>query len=155
MRNASRKGSEKHEEVIAVDRSPEQPESYVLRGGQAGAARLRIISRAKWPTTEQVLGTAGLRVGMRVLDAGCGGGAVALRMGALVATEGEVVGVDLDPSILRLAQREAEGSNLPVTFATWAPRSWMKWGPTTSRTRATCSRTYGSRSGSSRPWYGR
>src|SRR5215204_5546229 len=57
-----------------VKRSPEQPESYVLRGGQAGAARLRLINRVKWPTTEGLLGTAGLRAGMRVLDLGCGGG---------------------------------------------------------------------------------
>ena len=99
-----------------VKRSPEQPESYVLRGGQAGAERLRLLNRVKWPTTEQLLNKAGLRGGMRVLDFGCGGGEVTLRMAALVGAEGEVVGIDLDPSILQLAQREAAGSNLPVTF---------------------------------------
>ncbi len=99
-----------------VKRSSEQPESYVLRGGQAGAARLRLINRVKWPTTERLLSTAGLRAGMRVLDLGCGGGAVALKMATLVGTEGEVVGIDLDPSILRLAQQEADSSKLPVTF---------------------------------------
>ena len=31
-----------------MERSPEQPEGYVLRGGQAGAARLRLINRVKW-----------------------------------------------------------------------------------------------------------
>ena len=77
---------------------------------------MRLINRVKWPTTEQLLNKAGLRAGMRVLDLGCGGGAVTLRIGALVGAEGEVVGIDLDPSILRLAQREAEDSNLPVTF---------------------------------------
>ena len=99
-----------------MERSPEQPESYVLRGGQAGAARLRLINRVKWPTTERLLATAGLRAGMRVLDLGCGGGAVTLRLAALVRPEGEVVGIDLDPSILRLAKQEAEDSNLPVSF---------------------------------------
>jgi ubiquinone/menaquinone biosynthesis C-methylase UbiE len=92
-----------------VKRSPEQPESYVLRGGQAGAARLRLINRVKWPTTEHLLSTAGLRAGMRVFDLGCGGGAVALKLAALV-------GIDVDPSILRLAQQEADSSKLPVTF---------------------------------------
>jgi SAM-dependent methyltransferase len=67
-----------------VKRSPEQPESYVLRGGKAGAARLRLINRVKWPTTERLLSTAGLRAGMRVLDLGCGGGAVTLKIAALV-----------------------------------------------------------------------
>ncbi len=43
-----------------MERSPEQPESYVLRGGQAGAARLHLINRVKWPTTERLLRAAGL-----------------------------------------------------------------------------------------------
>lgn len=110
------RGSKEYEERTDAKRSPEQPESYVLRGGQAGAARLRLINRVKWPTTEWLLGTAGLRAGMRVLDLGCGGGAVTLKMAALVGSEGEVVSIDLDPSILRLAQQEAGGSKLPVTF---------------------------------------
>jgi len=53
---------------------------------------------------------------MRVLDLGCGGGAVTLKIAALVGAEGEVVGIDLDSSILRLAQQEADGSKLPMTF---------------------------------------
>ena len=110
------RGSNRYEERTDAKRSPEQPESYVLRGGQAGAARLRLINRVKWPTTERLLGTAGLRAGMRALDLGCGGGAVTLKMAALVGSEGEVMGIDLDPSILRLAQQEADGSKLPVTF---------------------------------------
>src|SRR3712207_5178118 len=115
MSNAYPSGSKKHEVGKGMERSPEQPESYVLRGGQAGAARLRLINRAKWPTTERLLATAGLRAGMRVLDFGCGSGEVTRRMAALVGAEGgEVVGIDLDPSILRLARREAEDSNLPV-----------------------------------------
>ena len=116
MSNDSTRGSKEYKERTDARRSPEQPESYVLRGGQAGAARLRLINRVKWPTTERLLGTAGLRAGMRVLDLGCGGGAVTLKMAALVGSEGEVVGIDLDPSILRLAQQEADGSKLPVTF---------------------------------------
>jgi ubiquinone/menaquinone biosynthesis C-methylase UbiE len=116
MSNALRRGSKKYEEGRGMERSPEQPEVYVLRGGQAGAARLRLINRVKWPSTERLLGTAGLRAGMRVLDLGCGGGAVTMKMAALVGAEGEVVGADLDPSILRLAQQEAEDSKLPVAF---------------------------------------
>jgi ubiquinone/menaquinone biosynthesis C-methylase UbiE len=57
-----------------------------------------------------------LRAGMRVLDFGCGSGEVTRRMATLVGAEGEVVGIDLDPSILRLAKREAQDLNVPVTF---------------------------------------
>ena len=99
-----------------MERSRERPEGYLLRGGRSGAARLHLINRLKWPTTERLLRAAGLRAGMRVLDLGCGGGDATLRMAALVGTEGEVVGIDLDPSILRLARREAENQGLPVTF---------------------------------------
>ena len=71
-----------------------QSEDYVLRGGRAGAERLRVLNRVKWPTTEPLLRMAGLRAGMSCLDVGCGSGDVTLRMAALVGAEGHVVGID-------------------------------------------------------------
>src|SRR5215218_5497922 len=138
-----------------LKRSPEQPESYVLRGGQAGAARLRLINRVKWPTTERLLGTAGLRAGMRVLDLGCGGGAVTLKIAALVGAEGEVVGIDLDSSILWLAHQEADGSKLPMTFHHLDAEELDEVAVYEFVYSATCCRTCGSRSGPWRPWCGR
>ena len=93
-----------------------EPGGYVLRGGRAGAQRLRLLNRVKWPTTEAVLGAAGLRAGMSCLDVGCGGGDVTLKMAAIVGAEGNVVGVDRDEAILRLAGQEAERQDLSVTF---------------------------------------
>src|ERR671920_440628 len=93
-----------------------QSEDYVLRGGRAGAERLRLLNRVKWPTTEPLLRAAGLRAGMSCLDVGCGSGDVTLKMAALVGTEGNVVGVDRDQSILQLASQEAERQGLSVTF---------------------------------------
>jgi len=116
MSNSSERESKKRDEGRGVERSPEQPEGYVLRGGQDGAARLRLLNRVKWPTSERLLSLAGLRAGMRVLDLGCGGGDATLRMADLVGAEGDLVGIDLDRSILRLARRKAEDLNLPVTF---------------------------------------
>jgi len=92
------------------------PESYVLRGGEAGAKRLRLLNRAKWPTTEPLLTRAGLQVGMRVLDVGCGSGEVTLNMAALVGAAGHVVGIDLDPAILDAARRGAEDVTAAVSF---------------------------------------
>jgi ubiquinone/menaquinone biosynthesis C-methylase UbiE len=93
-----------------------EPEGYVLRGGRAGAERLRLLNRVKWPTTEPLLRAAGLRAGMSCLDVGCGGGDVTLKMAAIVGAEGNVVGVDRDRAILRLAGQEAERRGLSVTF---------------------------------------
>jgi SAM-dependent methyltransferase len=91
-------------------------EDYVLRGGRAGAERLRLLNRVKWPTTEPLLKAAGLRAGMSCLDVGCGGGDVTLKIAALVGAEGHVVGVDRDQSVLQLARQEADEQGLPVTF---------------------------------------
>src|SRR3712207_4589392 len=91
-------------------------EGYVLRGGRAGAERLRLLNRVKWPTTKPLLRAAGLRAGMSCLDVGCGSGDVTLKMVGLVGAEGSVVGVDRDQTILRLARQEAERQGLPVTF---------------------------------------
>jgi ubiquinone/menaquinone biosynthesis C-methylase UbiE len=98
-----------------MERSSE-PEGYLLRGGRAGAQRLHLLNRVKWPTTEQLLGAAGLRAGMSCLDVGCGSGDVTLKMAALVGAEGNVVGVDRDLAILQLAGQEAERQGLSVAF---------------------------------------
>ena len=93
-----------------------EPGGYVLRGGRAGAERLRLLNRVKWPTTEELLREAGLRAGIRCLDVGCGSGNVTLKMAAIAGAEGDVVGVDRDQTILQLAEQEAERQSLLVTF---------------------------------------
>ena len=98
-----------------MGRSP-RSEGYVLRGGRAGAERLRLLNRVKWPTTQPLLREAGLRAGMSCLDVGCGSGDVTLKMATLVGVEGNVVGVDRDQSILQLASHEAERQGLPVAL---------------------------------------
>jgi SAM-dependent methyltransferase len=105
----------KRMEGVGMERSS-RSEDYVLRGGRAGAERLRLLNRVKWPTTEPLLEAAGLRAGMSCLDVGCGGGDVTLKMAALVGAEGHVVGVDRDQSVLQLARQEADKQGLPVTF---------------------------------------
>jgi ubiquinone/menaquinone biosynthesis C-methylase UbiE len=93
-----------------------QSKDYVLRGGRAGAERLRLLNRVKWPTTKPLLRVAGLRAGMSCLDVGCGGGDVTLKMAALVGAEGHVVGIDRDQSILHLARQEADKQGLHSTL---------------------------------------
>src|SRR6266540_3060685 len=47
-----------------------------------------------------------LRPGMRVLDVGCGTGAITAGIAKKVGPEGDVVGIDRDESLLALAKRE-------------------------------------------------
>jgi SAM-dependent methyltransferase len=89
---------------------------YVLRGGRAGAERLRLLSRVTWPTTESVLRAAGLCQGLRCLDAGCGVGAVTLEMARQVGPHGQAVGIDVDEPALELARQEARRQRLPAVF---------------------------------------
>jgi SAM-dependent methyltransferase len=93
-----------------MDRS-EMPHGYALGGGQEGKKRLDLLARVMLPTTVQLLDRAGLTRGMKCLDAGCGGGHVALLMAGMVGPEGRVIGTDIDKEILGLARKDAEAVN--------------------------------------------
>jgi 2-polyprenyl-3-methyl-5-hydroxy-6-metoxy-1,4-benzoquinol methylase len=82
-------------------------ERYVIRGGEQGYERLRLLARERWPATAALFGRAGLAPGMRCVDLGCGGGQVTLELASLVAPGGSVVGVDMDRVKLDLARRAA------------------------------------------------
>lgn len=65
--------------------------------------------------TERMLDDAGIGPGMRVLDIGCGPGAVSLMLSRRVGSQGHVFGVDRNPRMLEVARegaREAGVSNL-------------------------------------------
>jgi ubiquinone/menaquinone biosynthesis C-methylase UbiE len=95
---------------------PADSDNYVLRGGEQGAERLRLLARVKWPTTRTLLRRVGLRPGMRCLDVGCGSGAVTLRLARRVGPTGQTVGIDRDERCLELARQEAGRRGLAVVF---------------------------------------
>jgi ubiquinone/menaquinone biosynthesis C-methylase UbiE len=67
--------------------------------------------------TERLLVDAGIGAGMRVIDVGCGAGAVSFRIARLVGERGQVLGVDRNPQPLALAREQARELNLSnVTF---------------------------------------
>ncbi|MGE0544476.1 MAG: class I SAM-dependent methyltransferase [Dehalococcoidia bacterium] len=78
---------------------------------------LREIDAQFAPVVEQVLTWAGLRPGERVLDLGTGTGSVAVRAATLVASEGDVLGVDPSGEMIAVAEQRAAAAGLNnVTF---------------------------------------
>ena len=58
--------------------------------------------------TRRFLFRSGIQKGMKVLDVGSGAGDVALTLAEFVGPEGSVVGVDVNPDILKTAQARAD-----------------------------------------------
>jgi SAM-dependent methyltransferase len=73
---------------------------------------LREIDRRFAPVVERVIARATLSVGQHVLDLGTGTGAVADRAAQLVGPHGCVVGVDISPDMLALAQTRVAARGL-------------------------------------------
>jgi SAM-dependent methyltransferase len=84
---------------------------YVIRGGLEGRERLRVLARVMWPTTSALFQRVGVDPGARCLDLGCGGGDVSLALAGL-ATQGSVVGADMDETKLDLARAEAASAGV-------------------------------------------
>jgi ubiquinone/menaquinone biosynthesis C-methylase UbiE len=68
--------------------------------------------------TERLRVDAGIGLGMRVIDVGCGRGDVSFLVARLVGEQGQVLGVDRDAGALAAARERARELNLSrVTFA--------------------------------------
>jgi SAM-dependent methyltransferase len=75
------------------------------------------IDRRFVPVIDHLMVRAGLRPGLRVLDVGTGTGAVVMRAAPLVPG-GEVIGVDISPEMIGIAERRAADGGLDnATFA--------------------------------------
>ena len=90
--------------------------SYIIRGGLSGRERLRVIARVMQPTTRALLDRVGVLEGAHCLDAGCGGGDVALELAARAGSAGRVVGVDFDEEKLATARTEAVAAGRSVEY---------------------------------------
>jgi len=86
--------------------------AYIIRGGEAGRERLRLLARVMRPTTEALFERSGAREGLRCLDAGCGGGDVSFDLARRVGPRGRVVGIDLDEVKLAAARAEAAAAGM-------------------------------------------
>ena len=81
--------------------------TYVLGHSGRELARLERQGQLFAQATEDVLTSAGLKPGMRVLDIGCGVGDVSLLAARIVGREGSVQGVDRSDDALEMARQRA------------------------------------------------
>jgi len=109
-----------------------EADSYVLQRTEAEMARLRAQSKALEPLTLRVLERAGVRTGMRCLDAGCGPGEVMRLLGRMVGAEGHVTGLDIDVAMGRRtveALRREEGPRFDFVAGDVTRREAVGGGP--------------------------
>ena len=88
------------------------PESYIIRGGAQGHARLRVLAQGMAPYTNAFLDKIDISAGARALDVGCGGGAVSRELARRVGKAGRVVGIDLDAVKIGFARDEAASEGI-------------------------------------------
>jgi SAM-dependent methyltransferase len=88
------------------------PEHYILATGGKDLKRLRLLHDVYGPGTETLLGRAGLRAGLRVVEVGCGSGNTACWVAQQVAPGGSVVGLDVSADQIEQARRQAARRHL-------------------------------------------
>jgi cyclopropane fatty-acyl-phospholipid synthase-like methyltransferase len=99
---------------------------YALGHSKRELERLTRQAQAFDPFTRHLLQQAGIDVGMRVLDVGCGSGDVTFLVSDLVGPEGEVIGADRSARAVEWASARARSrrvSNVSFLEAGCAMRS--------------------------------
>ena len=94
---------------------------------------------------QRLLTDAGVKAGMRVLDVGCGYGRIARMAAEIVGDDGEVIGVDRDPTVLERAREDAPrtvASSKAICIRTTANRSTRSSGAAFCSTSRTWSKPY-------------
>ena len=89
-----------------------QQNTYAISGGKEGKSRLNILAAAMQPYTQAWLANAGITTASGFLDAGSGGGNVALLVAKLTGEKCRVIGIDCDSEILKLAKEDALKENV-------------------------------------------
>jgi len=93
------------------------PDNYILGRSEAETRRLIEQHQIYAPISRRFLREAGIGSGMKVLDVGSGAGDLALLLADLVGPRGQVVGVETNADIVRIARaRVAAAGWNNVTF---------------------------------------
>ena len=85
---------------------------YTMGRSENETQRLIKQSQLYEGISRNFLETAGISSGMKVLDIGSGAGDVAMLVAEIVGSQGQVVGVDVNPEILKIARSRADAVGL-------------------------------------------
>ncbi len=96
---------------MSVNRSTDG--RYVLATGDEAERRLELVDAVHGRDTASLLERAGVGPGLRVADFGCGIGVVSCAIAELVEPAGEVIGIDISPEQIAVAERRSRDRRLP------------------------------------------
>ena len=88
------------------------PDEYALRLSEAERVRYRQMAESARQAEADRWSRAGVVEGARVVDVGCGPGAVLVELARLVGRSGEAVGVEPDPAARSAAREELDAAGL-------------------------------------------
>lgn len=91
----------------AVDTAPDAAALIAALDQQAANPAIQRLRAATFEMLD-------IRIGLRVVDVGCGTGDVARALAALVGAEGRVVGIDASATMLAEASRRVGAAGLPL-----------------------------------------
>ena len=100
-----------YREVIEMSNQTRDAE-YTMGRSAEETERLIEQSQLYDDVTRRFFLRSGIAKGMKVLDVGSGAGDVALTVAEFVGPEGKVVGVDVNPDVLKTAQERGRCSRL-------------------------------------------
>lgn len=91
-------------------------EFWNTRGGKQWVTEAERYDRMLEPIGRRLLAASGLALGERVLDVGCGNGAVTIEVARRVGANGHAVGLDISTPMLAFAQKRAAEAGVDATF---------------------------------------
>jgi SAM-dependent methyltransferase len=100
---------------VGHDQNADQIAYWNGPGGQRWTDRQQMQDIMFAPIADILINRADVRPGERVVDVGCGCGAVAIALGEKVGSQGHVLGVDVSAPMLQRA-RQIAPKNAPVDF---------------------------------------
>jgi len=93
-----------------------QIEYWNGEAGQKWVTNSDLLDAMLAPFADAVLSAAALQSGERVMDVGCGAGALTLKAAQKVGSSAGALGVDISEPLIKLAQERASKAGLPASF---------------------------------------